>query len=238
MLALADFCDDAGECWPSMATIAQKVRMTERGVQKIVRRLEAAGWLTINTGTGRRGCNQYRLNPEPHSPPNDVHPERECIKPRTRVQQTPNGGSPEPSRTVKEPSGSYIGHFDEFWTIVPRKVGKGKARTAYAKAVKKVSPERIFSAMQRYAAARADQDPQYTAHPASWLNAERWDDEPDQPFLKTVQGGKSRGNLFTAAKLAAAAYDGRRMASGTDSNPSQPLLSAGTGRSFDGGGFD
>jgi len=30
---------------------------------------------------------------------------------------------------------------------------------------------------RRYAEARAGQDPQYTAHPATWLNAGRWDDE-------------------------------------------------------------
>jgi hypothetical protein len=108
MLALADFANDAGKCWPSMQSIARKARLTERGAQKIVRRLQSAGMLSIVTGGGRGGCNTYIVNtgnPEQETP-NDVHPEPRSPrttghKPRTRVQETPNTGSPEPSGTVK-----------------------------------------------------------------------------------------------------------------------------------------
>ena len=122
MLALADFSNDTGECWPSMKSIAAKARMTERGAQKILARLEAAGRVSITKGGGRHGCNIYRIeaknperecrNPEQHSPntsaetTNTVHPEQRsprtgAQKPRTGVQETPNGRSPEPSGTVK-----------------------------------------------------------------------------------------------------------------------------------------
>jgi hypothetical protein len=108
MLALADFANDAGKCWPSMQSIARKARLTERGAQKIVRRLQSAGMLSIVTGGGRGGCNTYIVNagiPEQETP-NVVHPEPRSPrttehKPRTRVQKTPNTGSPEPSRTIK-----------------------------------------------------------------------------------------------------------------------------------------
>lgn len=114
LLALADFADDAGRCYPSMRTIAQKARMTERGAQKVIRRLEADGWVAISTGNGRHGCNQYRIGPKKdehgsgfnaEKTPNTVHPEHGSPrtgeqKPRTRVQETPNGRSPEPSRTI------------------------------------------------------------------------------------------------------------------------------------------
>lgn len=108
MLALADYSNDQFECWPSMKSIAAKARMTERGVQKILRTLEDEGWLFIQTGNGRHGCNQYRINAS-RLTPNVDHPERGS--PRTSMQktpnvdaETPNGGSPEPSRTIKEPS--------------------------------------------------------------------------------------------------------------------------------------
>jgi hypothetical protein len=114
LLALADFADDAGRCYPSMRTIAEKARMTERGAQKVIRRLEADGWVSVSTGNGRHGCNQYKIRTEkgehgsgfnPEKTPNTVHPEHGSPrtaeqKPRTRVQETPNGGSPEPSRTI------------------------------------------------------------------------------------------------------------------------------------------
>lgn len=111
MLALADYANDDGECWPSMAGIAQKARMTERGAQKILRRLEETGWLKIETGGGRGGKNHYVIqaqNGELHSV-NGEHrmkekPRTAEHKPRTGVHKTPNTGSPEPSRTIKEPS--------------------------------------------------------------------------------------------------------------------------------------
>jgi hypothetical protein len=117
LLALANFSNDEGECWPSMAGIARKVCMTERGVQKVIRSLEAEGWISTLIGRGRKGCNQYlinRRNPEPRLPfdepktPNNVHPEQRS--PRTRVQKTPNvvhhppePRSPEPSKIHQEP---------------------------------------------------------------------------------------------------------------------------------------
>lgn len=110
LLALADFCDDDGVCFPSIRRIAEKCRMTERGAQKAIRKMESDGWLTIKTGNGRHGTNVYKI----HTTPNDiqgvnsVQGEQECKKPRTRVQETLNGGSPEPSVTIKEPSVSEI----------------------------------------------------------------------------------------------------------------------------------
>jgi len=104
LLAIADYCNDEGECWPAVSSIARKARMTERGVQKICARLCEIGWLEINLRKGRHGCNLYRV-----TPPNAVHPEHGS--PRTPEHQTPNPvrqnpepRSPEPSLTIKEPS--------------------------------------------------------------------------------------------------------------------------------------
>jgi uncharacterized protein YdaU (DUF1376 family) len=68
--------------------------------------------------------------------------------------------------------------FDEFWQEVPRKAGKGAARKAYAQAIKKADPQTLIAAIQRYAEERRGKDEKYTAHPATWLNAERWLDAP------------------------------------------------------------
>ena len=54
LLALADYCNDDGECWPSMASIARKARMTERGVQKIMARLYLQLIKVVGGGGGRR----------------------------------------------------------------------------------------------------------------------------------------------------------------------------------------
>lgn len=69
--------------------------------------------------------------------------------------------------------------FNEFWDAYPRKIGKGHARKAFEKAITKVDPNIIIDAAKRY---RDDQhrDPQFTAHPSTWLNGERWDDQPPE----------------------------------------------------------
>src|SRR5690606_1449835 len=76
--------------------------------------------------------------------------------------------------------------FDEFWAAYPRRVGKGAARKAWAKATKKAAPEESNAGRHRYAASPPRQPPdprrqsadiRYTAHPSTWLNAERWTDE-------------------------------------------------------------
>lgn len=81
------------------------------------------------------------------------------------------------SETSSPPRSS--GDFDAFWKAYPRRVGKQAAAKAYANAVKNADPAALLVGAQRYAAARQGEDPHYTAHPATWLNAGRWDDEPD-----------------------------------------------------------
>jgi hypothetical protein len=68
--------------------------------------------------------------------------------------------------------------FEGFWSIYPRKVAKGSAKRAYRNALKRASAEEILAGAQRYASTKPD--PQFTAHAASWLNADRWLDEPDK----------------------------------------------------------
>ncbi|RJL09427.1 helix-turn-helix domain-containing protein [Paracoccus siganidrum] len=108
LLAIADFADDDGYCWPSVKTLAAKARMTERGVQKIIRRLEVQGYVSVETGTGRKNCNEYQIDLDllqkgERETPNRIHPEQGSPrtrkqKPRTGKQKRVNGGSPEPSR--------------------------------------------------------------------------------------------------------------------------------------------
>jgi len=60
MLALADFANDDGECWPSVPTLAEKSRLTEREVQYLLPKLEAAGELRlVRSAGGRRKRHRY-----------------------------------------------------------------------------------------------------------------------------------------------------------------------------------
>lgn len=63
--------------------------------------------------------------------------------------------------------------FERFWQTYPRKAAKGAARRAWAKAVRIAAPEEILDAATRYAQ-DPNRDESFTAHPATWLNGERW----------------------------------------------------------------
>lgn len=76
--------------------------------------------------------------------------------------------------------------FDEFWSVYPRKVGKADALKAYTKALKSASAAEILEGAKRYAQ-DPNREPEYTAHPATWLNRGSWSDDPLPP--KTVQFG-------------------------------------------------
>lgn len=70
--------------------------------------------------------------------------------------------------------------FAAFWDAYPRKVDKGHARNAWAKAVAAgVDSELIVKGVERY---RDDpmrsREPKFIPHPATWLNGERWADQP------------------------------------------------------------
>lgn len=77
----------------------------------------------------------------------------------------------------EEEDNKKIYSFDAFWKTYPRKTAKGAATAAWVKARKKASAEELISAAERY---RDDpnRDPSFTAHASTWLNQERWLDDP------------------------------------------------------------
>lgn len=61
-LALADHADAHGECYPSIAKLAEKCRMDERHVRRTLRQLEKQGILVVLKNAGPNGVNKYRLS--------------------------------------------------------------------------------------------------------------------------------------------------------------------------------
>lgn len=103
LLALADAANERGYCWPAVATIARKARMSERNARRILRDLEDAGWIAVNYERGRNHTNGYTI-----TKPDNVSARTEC--PPGQIEQenrTNRAGKPdtamsaEPSRTIK-----------------------------------------------------------------------------------------------------------------------------------------
>lgn len=82
------------------------------------------------------------------------------------------------TQDVEKPAyGPLIALFDTFWSAYPRKAGKGVARKAWEQAVRKEKALTIIEAAKRF---RDDpnREDQFTPHPSTWLNQERWEDAP------------------------------------------------------------
>jgi hypothetical protein len=73
--------------------------------------------------------------------------------------------------------------FEEFWAVYPLKKAKAEAAKAYGAVIKKkqATPAEVLAGAMRYAAERSGQDSKFTKHPATWLRAGCWADEPTIP---------------------------------------------------------
>lgn len=61
LLAIAEYADDSGVAYPSVATLAEKIRMCKRNTHYLLKSLEDSGELVIDRNKGRNGCNLYRV---------------------------------------------------------------------------------------------------------------------------------------------------------------------------------
>lgn len=117
-----------------------------------------------------------RALPEPNPKPEP--------NPETRIEQ--------PSlRSARRGPKSEPDGFQEFYSSFPRKTARPAAAKAFAKALGRASLPVLIAGARRYAAERAQEDPAFTKHPATWLNNDCWLDEPIPK--KTFQGGRHGG---------------------------------------------
>ena len=89
--------------------------------------------------------------------------------------------------------------FDRFWESFPRKVGKGAAWRVWAR----LRPDAALLDKMRDTLAWQSRDPQwlknggqYIPHPQTWLNQERWNDQPvDVPQISD-KTARTMGAIF------------------------------------------
>jgi len=101
-----------------------------------------------------QSCNESVTNPLPNRNPRD----------RGETEERQNG-------------------FLDFYSAYPKKKAPADAEKAYNKAVKKIQPDDLLTAAKQYAESVKGADPKYIPHPATWLNGERWRDEPAKKLL-------------------------------------------------------
>lgn len=117
LLALAEWCNDNYECWPSMATIALRCDCDEKTASRIVKELEASRYVAVERGGGRSKSSTYTVHPRgnaPSKPPqvmgdylrgNNEKPPQ--IKGDKNAQTPANNGGYFLPAYEEEPSGSF-----------------------------------------------------------------------------------------------------------------------------------
>lgn len=184
-MALADFANDEGFCFPSQRTLAKKARTSEGYVRAVIKQMVKEGHLEIITaGRGRGNTFEYRLC----SVSQETVTEKRVTEKRdtTSSENRYSDDSTPITKNRHEPSLSQ--EFDSFWKAYPKKVARATAEKAFAKAFARHSDLRIgdvIAGVERYA--RSVSDPKFIAHPATWLNGDRWLDGEVTQSAKIVE---------------------------------------------------
>lgn len=112
----------------------------------------------------------------------------------TASAETPT--RPDPTRPKVTSNEVTKEHFDHFWDAYPRKIGKPKALLAYNKAIRHSDCTEILNGLEKWVDYWKYVDPQFIPHPTTWLNGERWQDQPPTPHDPS-HDTQARRNLET-----------------------------------------
>ena len=99
----------------------------------------------------------------------------ERLPPKEKSPTPPKEITPNPFSEAEASSNGARASFAEFWTLFPNKVGKRDAEKAFATAIRRAPFEAIMAGLQRYVA-KTDDRP--WCNPATFLNQNRWEDQP------------------------------------------------------------
>jgi X-X-X-Leu-X-X-Gly heptad repeat protein len=185
LLAIADHQGEIG-AWPSIKRLAQMVNSSERSVQRDIQHLQKIGELRVEVQnaptSGQYKSNRYFITlpstsgvTESQSGVTDL---------ASGVTDLASGVTAGGVQSLIEPleetlSNTHVSElFDEFWKIYPRKSDKRAALRAFKSALSRVSFEDIMAGVHRYATDPNLPDMSFIKHPATWLNADAWENGP------------------------------------------------------------
>lgn len=147
---------------------------------------QSGGGVTTSHGRGRQAVTQ----PSPITHPNELTPAGVSAE-AEELTLIPADASPAP----KVPT------FEDFYSAYPRHVGRAAAEKAWDVIVKKRTADlaAIVAGAHRYANDPNLPEAQFIPYPASWLNAGRWDDDPE-PVRVSTNRGPERGPSTTTTE--------------------------------------
>lgn len=187
LVALADFANPEGKCWPGQA---QLVLMTDSSVRTVRRNLDALIELGLvervkrSTTKGRlTDCYQLAMEDPGHSATGQIGRLRN--RPDSTDLPATVAGCLSLSSNRQEPSKEredLTEAFEAFWAVYPNRAHRGAAEKKWRVLVGRgVKPADLVAGARRYAAETAGTERRYIRHASTWLNNDGWKDEPVLP---------------------------------------------------------
>ena len=184
-IVMARFADwNTGMAFPSRETLAKRMKCSVKTVDRAVIEIVAAECVSkISRGRYASALYQvFQVDPrgtDMTSEWTDMSSEGTDLSSRLdKNDHITITNKQEPLE--RKPLNDITEKFNDFWATYPRRTGKGNARKALEKALEKTSIDDILAGAERY---RDDpnREDAFTQYPATWLNAEGWEDDPLPP---------------------------------------------------------
>lgn len=196
---LARYADNETlQAFPSRETLAKRAHCSAKSVTKAIHEL-------VNIGAVLKQHRKYgdsyqsnlytlrRVGPISTLPRDSDDPTLGSDLTPPRVTDVPLTRTTELDPLNIEPENDINAQFNDFWEAYPRKTGKGRARKAFRTALGKTDLETILEGVAAYIEHEDMSDPQWIAHPTTWLNGERWEDEHSERVIVPTPTPEPRG---------------------------------------------
>lgn len=189
------YANEAGTAHPSRKTLAERMRVSVKTVDRSLDELQAIGAVDVAPRINENGDQSSNLYTVKVTPPGDkddaTPPDTDVPTPGdTDVAQKQSQLETKPSESEK-----YLG-FETFWSVYPRhhstgKPGGGAPKNLALRTWTKISDvdrAACMVAVKNYAAAMTLPNAPYPAMATTWLNQKRWQDWQEPADLSKARG--------------------------------------------------
>jgi len=181
-------CNEKGYCWATNGYFEELYNVSKVSISKWIGSLKDAGYVSIEMEQDRgtkQILNRYirllngGIKEKLNTPQRKV---KDPIKEKFKDNNTVN--------TTSNITVNNIDHFESFWSVYPRKVGKAQARKAWDKL--KLNDDTVKMIAENIAlrikyGEWSDANKTFIPHAATYLNNARWEDEVEQKLVTQIK---------------------------------------------------
>jgi len=203
------FADQNGKCFPSRKRLAERCKVSEATVDRLIKELESIGAVRVQnrrTESGEYLSSIFHVRSVRGVASNTggvysqvstgvlTHEDTGVLTSDDITKAIVNE-SHEPEHMPTVPVGEKVApsDFDAFWGGYPRKVGKTKALKVWVRLSKTDRAAALQALSEHVSMWRVRQvAAEFIPHPTSWLNGRRWEDElPVQQVVPAFGASRS-----------------------------------------------